>query len=56
MKPYMKFFKGNINKQPGMVGRAFELSSWQAEAGGSRVYKSSSRTGRATQRKPILKK
>jgi hypothetical protein len=42
--------------------RAFNPSTWEAEAGGflefkaSLVYKVSSRTARATQRNPVLKK
>jgi hypothetical protein len=33
---------------PGVVGNAFNPSTWEAEAGGSR-------TARATQRNPVLK-
>jgi hypothetical protein len=45
--------------QPGMVAHAFDPSTWEAEAGGleaSLVCTVSSRTARATQRKPCLKK
>ena len=46
-----------------MVAHAFNHSTWEAEAGGflsskicSLVYRVSSRTARATQRNPVLKK
>jgi hypothetical protein len=44
-----------------VVAHAFNLSTWEAEAGGfeleaSLVYRVSSRTARATQRNPVLKK
>jgi hypothetical protein len=46
---------------PGVVAHAFDPSTREAEAGGFRVeaslvYKVSSRTARATQRNPVLKK
>jgi hypothetical protein len=54
----LRFFK-----KPGVVAHAFNPSTWEAEAGGflsSRpawsTYRVSSRTARATQRNPVLKK
>ena len=39
-----------------MVAHAFNPSAQEAEAGGSLVYRTSSRTSRATQRDPVSKK
>jgi hypothetical protein len=50
------------NKKPGVVAHAFNPSTWEADAGeflefeASLIYRVSSRTARATQRNPVLKK
>jgi hypothetical protein len=55
--------KKKKNGQPGVMAHAFNPSTWEAERGrrisefeASLVYKVSSRTARAIQRNPVLKK
>jgi hypothetical protein len=43
-------------EEPSVVTHAFNPSTWEAEAGGFLVYRVSSRTARAIQRNPVLKK
>jgi hypothetical protein len=50
-----------MKEKPGVVAHTFDPSTWEAETGGflssrSLVYRVSSRTARATQRNPVLKK